>query len=140
MSPKEIKEIAEELNAGMQAFVHKKTKALIFIPNQDQFDEDDMEPWEEALRELKTNRKAYFEVEKWTSSEAYKMMVEFSEQFNENPRLQQQLLEALNKRKPFREFNFVIDHNDEYRQEWFAFKDNWQQEHVRKTLLSLKES
>lgn len=139
MSPEEIKEIAEELDCGMQAFVHKTSKALIFIPDQDQFYGNDMEPWEEQLNELETNRTAYFEVEKWKSFEAFEMMTEFAEQLTENAALQNQLLKALNKRKPFREFKFVIDNEDEYREKWFAFKDNWQQEYVRKKLVELEE-
>ncbi len=49
-------------------------------------------------------------------------MAAFVEQLDDNPALQSQLIAALNKRKPFREFKWVIDNSGIYREKWFEFK------------------
>jgi hypothetical protein len=134
-----LKDIAEELEMGMRAFIHKETQQLLFVPDENKFDSMDFEPWINDFELLEENCLDYFEIENWKSFEAFEMMTEFAEQLTNNAALQNQLLEALNKRKPFREFKFVIDNEDEYREEWFAFKNNWQQEYVRKKLIELDE-
>ncbi len=64
-------------------------------------------------------------------------MEDFAENLNENKQLQGRLLYALNKRKPFREFKFIIDNSGDFRQQWFDFKNNWQQEFVEQELKRL---
>ena len=50
-------------------------------------------------------------------------MADFTEQLDDNSELKRQLIAALNKKKPFREFKFVIDNSGVYRQQWFNFKN-----------------
>ena len=49
-------------------------------------------------------------------------MVEFAEQLSDNDKLKNQLINALNRKKPFREFKDIIDNAGKYRQQWFDFK------------------
>ena len=49
-------------------------------------------------------------------------MVKFVEQLDEKNKLKDELIKALNRKKPFREFKFVIDNSGIYRQQWFDFK------------------
>jgi hypothetical protein len=53
-----------------------------------------------------------------------------------NP-LQDQLIEASNKKKPLREFNLIIHDSGDLKDEWFAFKSTWQQNYIEKLLKDL---
>lgn len=130
-----IKEISEQLDCGFRVHIHKLSKNIIFSPNHEQFSyiDEDENPWAEEIEELEKNYLDYFEIDKWQSREAFDMMVEFTEQLN-NKLLQKRLFEALNKRKPFREFKIIIENLSEYRQSWFDFKDKWQQAYVERQL------
>ncbi|MBK9256154.1 MAG: hypothetical protein IPM42_11760 [Saprospiraceae bacterium] len=129
-----IKEIAEQLDIGFRAFVHKTTGQLLFVPNQSELLEIDMESWAEDLEELENNFMDYFEFEKWSSRDSFSMMADFAEHLTANRHLQSRLYDALNKKKPFREFKFVIDNSGDYRQQWFDFKNKWQQDFVVRQL------
>jgi len=50
------------------------------------------------------------------SHESFKIMADFAENID-NARLQDRLINALNKSKPFRNFNWEIDNSGDYRQE-----------------------
>jgi len=49
-------------------------------------------------------------------------------------KLKNQLIFALNHRKPFANFKWQVE-NSEYRNEWFAFKANRKEKHVRDILI-----
>lgn len=133
-----IKEIAEQLDCGFRAFIHKNTGQLLFVPDDSNYPDIDIDSWDKELEQLENNFSEYLEIDKWTSNQAFKIMSEFTEQLTEN-NLQNRLFEALRKSKPFREFNFVIDNSDDFRQQWFDFKNNWQQDFVAKQLNRLKK-
>jgi hypothetical protein len=131
MTDKDLKEIAEQLSCGLRAFVHKESEKMLFVPNTEDFFDIDEDAWEEELEELETNAISYYEIEKWRSWEAYNMMDDFAKQLTDDKRLQNRLFDALNKRKPFREFKFVIENSDDYRDQWFEFKNKWEFEYVK---------
>ena len=122
-----IKEIAEQLDCGFRTFIHKTTGQLLFVPDEN--DLIDIDPWDKEFEQLDNNFNDYYEIEKWTSNEAFEIMSEFAEQVTDY-KLQNRLFEALRKKKPFREFKFVIDNTDNFRQQWFDFKNHWQQDFV----------
>ncbi len=134
----DIKEIAEQLDCGFLAFVHSTTGQMLFIPNECELPDIEFDVWKEELELLEKNSADFYEIEKWTSSEAFQIMEDFAENLNENKQLQGRLLYALNKRKPFREFKFIIDNSGDFRQQWFDFKNNWQQDFVEQELKRLK--
>ena len=136
MLPEKIKEIAEQLDCGFRAFIHKSTGQMLFVPNENDMPDIDLDSWTEELELLEINFTDYYEIEKWTSSEAFEMMADFAEQLTENKQLQSKLIDALNKKKPFREFKFVIENSGNYRQQWFDFKNSWQQDFVERQLNS----
>jgi len=131
------REIAQELDCGMRAFIHKTTGKPVFVPDTDEFPDMEKELWAEELGELKRNRKHYDEIHKWSSSEAFELMTEFAGHLTEDRWLQARLLDSLSGRKPFREFKTVIDTAGVFRQKWFEFKSNWQQEYIVAELKSL---
>ena len=81
----------------------------------------DVTPFEEDLDELEENMFDYFEIERMTSHDSFEVMEQFAEQVNDN-RLQNQLFNALNQKKPFSKFKYLVDNSGSYRQEWFDFK------------------
>lgn len=131
-----IKEIAEQLGCGFRAFIHKTTGELLFVPDED--DLLDMDEWEKELKFLETNFTDYHEIQKWTSNQAFEIMTDFAENLTENKQLQSRLFDALNMKKSFREFRFVIDNSDDFRQQWFDFKNKRERDFVEHQLNRLK--
>lgn len=133
-----IKEIAEQLDCGFRAYVHKTASQLIFVPDENALPDIDLDSWDEELKKLESNFTDYIEIEKWTSSSAFEIMSEFVDQVSDN-KLQSRLFDTLRKKKPFREFKFDIDNSSDYRQQWFDFKNKWQYDFVEKQLNRLKQ-
>jgi len=50
-------------------------------------------------------------------------------------KLQDKLINALNRKRPFANFKFIID-SSPYRREWFGFKKQWMEDHVKELLMS----
>ena len=91
-----IKEIAEQLDCGFRAFIHKTTAKLLFVPDENNLIAIDLEPWKEELEQLENNFTDYYEIDRWTSSEAFEIMSEFADQVSDN-NLQSRLFDALRK-------------------------------------------
>jgi len=132
-----VKEIAEQLDSGFRAFIHKTTGQLLFVPDSNNYSDIDLDSWDEELEQLENNFSDYYEIDKWTSSEAFEIMTEFVDQLTDI-NLQNRLFDALRKNKPFREFKFIIDNSGDFRQQWFDFKNKWQQDFVARQLNRLK--
>lgn len=60
-------------------------------------------------------------------------MMDFAEQVPDK-KIQENLIRALNRSKPFRNFKDEIDYSGDYRQQWFRFKEqayaNWVQTQI----------
>lgn len=123
----DIKEIAEQLDFGFRAYIHKTTTQLLFVQDENRLPDIDLDFWHEELEQLDNNTSDYYKIEKWTSSEAFEIMSEFAGQLTDN-NLLSRIFVALRKNKPFKEFQFVIDNSWDFRQQWFDFKNKWQQE------------
>jgi len=132
-TPETIKEIAEQLSCGFSAYIHKSTGQMLFVPDEMQFPDMDTDVWAEEFKQLESNGSDFFEVEKWTSSDAFEVMREFAEQVPDR-KLQEQLIEALGNRKPFRHFGNLIDYSGDFRQQWFDFRSKWQNDYVARQL------
>lgn len=132
-----IKEIAELLDCGFRVFIHKTTGQLLNVPDEDELLAWDLDFSDEEQEVVENDYTDYYEVEKWTSTEAFEIMSAFANQLTDTD-LQDQLLEALSKKKPFREFKFIIDDSNEFRQEWFDFKSKCQQDFVKRQLNTLQ--
>lgn len=132
-----IKEIAEQLDCGFLAFIHKTSGQLLFVPDENNLTDIDLDTWDEELELLENNFTDYYKIDKWTSSEAFEIMSEFADQISD-PELKSRLFDALRKNKPFREFKFIIDNSGDFRQQWFDFKNKSQQDFVAKQLNRLK--
>ena len=132
-----VKENAEQLDCGFRAFIHKTTGQLLFIPDNYNYPDIDLSSWDKELEQLENNFTDYHEIEKWTSSEAFEIMSEFAVHLTDKD-LQSRLFDTLRKNKPFKEFKFVIDNSGDFRQQWFDFKNKWQEDFVARQLNRLK--
>jgi hypothetical protein len=132
-----IKEIAEQLDCGFRAFIHKTTQQILFVPDENFLTDIDLDPWNEELEQLENNFTDHYEIDKWTSREAFETMSEFADQLTDS-NLQNRLFDALRKNKPFREFKSVIDNSGDCRQQWIDFKNKWQHDFVTRQLNRLK--
>jgi len=121
LTDQQIKEIADNLDSGMRCFYNKQTGIIKTVLNFDSWIGADEEPWEEELKEIDENWSYYFEFEGMTSRESFNLMADFAESID-NSRLQDRLINALNKPKPFQNFKWQIDNSGEYRQQWFDYK------------------
>jgi hypothetical protein len=120
LTDKQIKDIAENLGAGLRCFYHKKTGELKTVLNLDSWMGADEELWEEDLKEIEDNWDDYVEFEAMESRDAFIVMNDFIDTV-EDQDFQERLTQAINRRKPFRNFMDLIDSGD-YRQKWFDFK------------------
>ena len=128
-----IKEIAEELDCGFQAFIHRQTGEIIFVPDSNFQQQLDLDSWDEDFKKLKQHKAQFCEIQKWTSKESYSMMTEFAEQLSDRL-FQNKLLQTLQNKNPFREFTFAINNSGSFREQWFVYKNTWQQSHVANQL------
>ena len=121
LTEKQIEEIADNLDCGMSCFYNLKTGELKTVLNFDSWIGADEEPWMEEYKEIDDNRADYFEFEGLESHDSFKIMVDFTEGVDDT-RLRNNLIDALNRPKPFQNFKWQIDNSGVYRQQWFDFK------------------
>lgn len=123
LTPEQIREIAEQIDCGNRCYLHKRTGELLSLPDVENSSFEDVEFFTEELKKLENEYMEYIEIERPSSSESFNIMVDFTNQLADNNTLKNKLIEALNRRKPFREFKYQIDNSGIYRNEWFAFKN-----------------
>ena len=87
----------------------------------------------------------YFEFEKMESRDSFKIMESFIDEVNDNV-LQDNLVKALNRPKPFRNFKYELESNNDYREQWFQFKEKrmieWIEDQIQNqnSLLDLEDN
>jgi hypothetical protein len=116
----QIKVIADYLDSGLKCYVNKETGKIIYTPDFDSGYSDE-ELWAEDMNELEENWDSYFAIEKMESHESFEIMADFAESVD-NRELRDNLIRALDKKHPFRNFKWVVDNSGPYRQKWFDFK------------------
>lgn len=119
-SPAQIKEMAEQIDCGFCCYYHKISGEIVSIPDFDDRMDDIEEFFGEDLAKIKKDKKNFLKIEKPSSRESFEIMEDFVEEV-EDPRLRDELNYALNHKKPFAHFKFIVE-NSHYRQEWFDFK------------------
>ena len=76
---KEIKEIAEQMDAGLICYVNLETKEFKFIIDPDDMYADE-EMWKEDMDDIKSNWKKHIKIDKMPSHESFQIMEDFAEQ------------------------------------------------------------
>jgi hypothetical protein len=131
---KDIREITQLLDTGFRCFYHRETGDLLSFPDEFKHIGMDTEPWTEEMEKFEADPFSYKEVEPIRSQDSFSIMADFAEQMTGNNRLQIRLIDALNRKHPFRNFKFIIDNSGDYRQQWFAYRDSRLMEFVRERL------
>lgn len=128
-----IKDIAQELQAGMDVYINRKTLDTESIMNPDHFF---VEPdfWEKEIERIENEWEDYVVISQMSSHEAYEVMEEFAYQVDDE-KLREELIKILNRKSPFANFKAEIDESD-YREKWFGFRDKKYKEYVREELLA----
>lgn len=133
-SDKQIDDIAQELDCGMIAYIHKKTGECLYIPDELKMPDFDPFYWKDQIKKLEKKPFDYLEINGWSSGLAFDVMLDFAERIADNNQLRQKLLTALQNKKPFRGFSEIIDNSGDYRNQWFKFKNMKYMEYVRQNL------
>ena len=134
ISEEALKEIAGELDMGMEVFYHKETGAIETILDRDQFGSEmkDDELWQPLVDKIESNIDDYVEFRQMSSHESFQVMEDFANA-QTNPAFKKNLLDRLRWRKPFRHFKEFVD-DSEYRDDWFAFKNEAYIDFVKRQL------
>jgi hypothetical protein len=133
-----IKEIAGNLDCGMDCYYNSKTDEIIAIPNLSQV--SDEEEFKKVflgdLEKIKKQKSDFIKIEVLESFESFKIMERFVEQMTDD-QFKQELENILIRKKPFQNFKHSIDNSD-FRQNWFDFKQNELEEIVKNLLKTQK--
>ncbi len=130
--------IAQSIDMGLVCYLNLATDELEEIPKDFDVDEEDFElqhgdnEWISEPKYYKWEN--FIRIEPLESHESFKIMEAFAESMD-NAKFREQLFQALNNRKPFANFKWRID-NSEYCQDWFNFKQQRLENHVRELIWS----
>lgn len=136
ISKEKIKKIAEDLDCGMKCYYNKKTKEITTILDFESHLGADEEPWEEVLNEIDEHWDDLVKFERMESRESFRIMADFAEEVDDSA-LREKLIDALNRPKPFGNFKWIIDNSEDYRQNWFDFKNQKYIEWVEARIIDL---
>ena len=129
---KVVAKIAESIDAGEVCYLNPDTLELEEIYKEFLVDPEEYESMTgESYESLGLKHDEWdncFTFEPLDSHDSFRIMEGFTEKM-EDQKFQNQLINALNRRKPFANFKFLIDNSD-YRQDWFDFKNQWLREYV----------
>lgn len=130
----QIREIAEYFDTGLLPFFNIKTGKIEAIPDFDKLLGVEFDPdWQPIIEQIEENPDDWVAFEKFESWESYKMMESFIATVDDE-KLGQELYAAIQKRKPFSSFKWVINDAGEFRQKWFDFKEKYFMNHVRRQI------
>lgn len=124
----------------MKCYIHTKTLKIVCMPDLDEFGYDE-EYFVEEREFIEEEWPDIEEIEKMPSSEAFRVMEDFAGLVADR-KLQNRLINAFEKRKPFRHFKFEVE-NSVAREEWFKYRDernyDWVLQQVRRLEQKIKE-
>ena len=117
-----IKKIAQELDCGNDCYYNSKTDEIIAVPNFSNFPEEEefRKHFKTELKTVKKNKADFIKIKSLESFENFKIMEHFTDQISDK-QFKLELINSLQKKKPFQNFNHLIDNSD-FRQKWFDFK------------------
>jgi hypothetical protein len=133
---KAVAEIADNIQCGFICQVSKKTIEIISIrrENSYEFGDCDEEEEEEEKDENNLSLEDIVTISPLESHESFRVMENFVLSLNES-RLKHQLTSALQRNKPFANFNGII-HNSPERDEWFSYRQHALEQHVAAIMMA----
>ena len=129
---KVVDEIVSSLDAGFVCFLNPETIEMEEVPNDLIMDPEEFEACTgETIDSWGLKHETWdkcITIEPLKSNDSFNIMEQFTDQL-ENSILKNQLINALNNRKPFANFKRIID-DSEIREDWFKFKHMWMKNHI----------
>ncbi|MFR9524548.1 MAG: UPF0158 family protein [Rikenellaceae bacterium] len=135
LSKEQIKSIAQDLECGMNCIINLDSGEYVTLMGES-FDSywSGEDPMLEEVEKKIESWENTTTVEPPYSGISFGFMEQFvDEVIPEGSALQDKLYRALSKSKPFRNFKNIVDCSD-YREAWFAFKDERMVEYVEREL------
>jgi len=126
---KEINDIAQSLDCGFNNYINIDTWERKEIIDLDQSYGDD-EFFREELTKIEHNWANYIVVKPMRSREGFMVMENFLPKVT-NQKIKNRLINALERKNPFRNFKHVVDSHGEIRQQWFKHKNKEYKDHVK---------
>lgn len=121
---KVVSEIADGLSAGLICFLNPDTLEIEEISKDLAYDPEEFEMITgetfESAGLKHDNWKNCITIEPMESHESFKIMENFIDEVRDT-NFQEKLINALNRRKPFANFKYLVENSD-YRQELFDFR------------------
>ena len=121
LTDSQLWEIVGDLQIGNRVFYNKITgeiKSLIDLDSHGYVLDEIVDEW----NELEAKREDYIEILNMDSTTAFSLMEDFVEEI-EDTKIKNGLSNALNQRKPFASFKREVENSEEYRENWFKFRD-----------------
>ncbi len=129
------KAIAKELEAGNICYVNRQNREITAITDLEE-GMDSTEGRDARLEKLEANIKKYYKVPRMSAEEAIHVMKDFVEEDINTP-IRRELINALKRKNPIRNFMQIIENQEDLYQYWLIFKAKWYQEWVRGYLLDV---
>ena len=119
-----VSEIADYLLSGMVCFFNPDTLEVEFLPKDMVYDPREFEmttgeAWEDAEIKHESWLKC-IEIDPMEPHDSFKVMEYFIDELD-NEKMQERLINTLNRKKPFANFKYQVENSD-YRQQWFDFR------------------
>lgn len=130
-----VSEIADNIDAGFVCFLNMDTLETEEIRKEWMYDPEEYEAMTGESFETDFKYPSWgncLTFEPLESHESFEIMRRFADNHTD-VRFQNKLFNALNNRKPFANFKFIID-TSEFRQDWFDFKKRRMEIHVKELL------
>jgi hypothetical protein len=133
-----INPIAQSIDAGFICYLNPETLEMEDVPKSMMDDPYEfkmvtgIDLEEEELKHESWDKCYVFEP--LDSDESFRIMESFAKNV-EDEILQEELFYALSHHKPFGHFKAIIDHSP-FRQDWFDFKIQWLEDHVKQIIYS----
>ena len=136
ISPDQIKEIAQELDAGMKCFYHIPTGEVKSYPDELRghagFEE---EFWEDIIEQVESLPEEFVAFQSMESFESFRVMETFINNIEEE-KIQRHFQYAIALKKPFQQFNYLLHDYPGLQEQWFDFKNLHLIEYVQQQLKS----
>ena len=118
---KHIYDFAQAHDIGSDVYINNRTGEIIELPNPIRRPYAELEEfYAEDIEKIEANWHEITKLECPDSSESFEIMAAFIDSLPQT-KTKEELTIALNKRKPFRNFNHII-HNCDKREDWFEHK------------------
>lgn len=137
LSREKIDDLVGSMECGITIFYVKDEdviKEALDLKNPEYPNLEDAGSFEEYSEYFEYNDN-YEQIYNLSSNESYDMMKDFADSLT-NDQLQKKLYNALDNRKPFRNFKFIIE-NSEAREDWFEFRTKTIRRHFESQIETL---